>query len=96
MSPIILTPELREAVKRIIWFEPPEQAVRNTARFMAYAFRYGMADDMRLLRNTLGDDDLHRALANAPPGIIDERSWSYWHALLGKFPPPPMPQRRFD
>jgi hypothetical protein len=63
---------------------------------MAYAFRYAMHADMSLLRQTLGDDDLRIALAKAPPGIIDPRSWSYWHALLGQFPPPPMPQRRFD
>jgi hypothetical protein len=45
---------------------------------MIYAFRYATHDNMQLLRTELSDDDLLCALASAPPGIIDPRSWSYW------------------
>jgi hypothetical protein len=62
---------------------------------MAYAFCYATAADMDMLRKFLSDDEPREALANAPPGIIDLRSWSYWHAIVGQFPSPPMPQRIF-
>ncbi len=93
MNAIPNTKEFHELAARVIWFEPPEQALFNVSRFMAYAFRYATHDDMQKLRAKLNDDDLRSALANAPPGIIDARSWSYWHAILGTFPAPPMPQR---
>ena len=80
---------------RIIWFEPSDIALRDMPRFMAYAFRFATHDDMQLLRTQLSDDDLRSALATAPPGIIDPRSWSYWHAILGTFPAPPQVGRRF-
>jgi glycerol-3-phosphate O-acyltransferase len=96
MTSLPNTKEFADIANRIIWFEPAETAMRDSTRFMAYAFRYASHDDMQVLRTKLTDDDLRAALANAPPGIIDPRSWSYWHAILGAFPPPPMPQRRLE
>jgi hypothetical protein len=87
------TKEFHALAARIIWFEPPELALRDMSRFMAYAFRYATHDDMQKLRTKLNDDDLRAALARAPPGIIDPRSWSFWHVIMGVFPAPPMPTR---
>jgi hypothetical protein len=87
------TKEFHALAARVIWFEPPEQALSDVPRFMAYAFRYATHDDMQKLRTKLNDDDLRNALADAPPGIIDPRSWSYWHVIVGIFPPPPLPKR---
>jgi hypothetical protein len=89
------TKEFHDVAARVIWFEPPEQALRDVPRFMAYAFRYATHEDMKVLRGVLSDDDLREALANAPPGIIDPRSWSYWHAMLGIYPAPTLPKRKF-
>ena len=95
IPPIPLTPETVAAIRRIIWFEEPELAARDPVRLIAYAFRYASHADMKRLRLHFSDDDLRAALAAAPPGIIDGRSWSYWHAILGQYPPPPLPQRQF-
>jgi hypothetical protein len=85
-----------EALSRhIVWFEKPVQALRDTYRFMAYAFACTVHDDMRVIRNHLTDDDLRHAIKNAPPSIIDPRPWSYWHLVLDLYPPPPLPQRQF-
>lgn len=96
MKTISLTPEVEALARRLVWFEPPGQAIRNTARFLAYVFTYGTHVDMETIRQQLNDDDLREALALAPPGIIDPRSWSYWNLKFGKYPPPPMPQRQFQ
>lgn len=83
-----------EAVaRRTMWFESPQQALRDPVRFMAYAFAYATHDDMKILRNYLDADDLREALLRAPPGIIDPRSWAFWNSKLGRWPPPPLPSR---
>jgi len=51
-------------------------------------------EDMNILRAFLTDDDLREALDQAPPGIIDPRSWAYWNSKLGRYPTPPLPTRR--
>ena len=43
---------------------------------------------------SVSDDDLREALAQAPPGVFDARSWSYWHLMLDPSPAPPLPQRK--
>lgn len=80
--------------RRVVWFEPPEKALGDTVRFLAYAFRYGTHADMRTLRGFVRDDDLRAALEQAPPGVIDGRSWAYWRLMLD-LPPRPLPTRAF-
>ncbi len=95
MKPLQLTPELEQVARRVIWFEPPEQAIAYPARFVAYAMTYGLHQDMAVLRWQLSDDDLREALDHAPPGIFDARSWAYWNLKLDRYPPPPLPVRTF-
>jgi hypothetical protein len=87
--------EFLSLAARMIWFEPPEVALRDVTRFLAFAFRYATHEDMKALRGVLSDDDLLEALAQAPPGIIDPRSWSYWHVVLGMFFTPALTRREF-
>jgi hypothetical protein len=96
MRPILLDPAIEELARRLVWFEEPAEAVADPVRFIAYAFARATLEDMQLLRRLLTDDDLREALDRAPPGIIDPRSWAYWNSKLGRYPPPPLPVRRFD
>lgn len=89
------TPETIRIARRVIWFEPPEQAIRDWVKLLTYAFRYATAQDMATLRALLGDNVLREAIERAHPGIIDPRSWSYWRLMLD-LPPKPLPQRRFE
>jgi len=95
MKALSLTDELATVAQRVIWFEPPEQALADPIRFVTYAMTYGTHQDMKVVRLYLSDDDLREALTYAPPGIFDPRSWAYWHLKLGQYPPPPLPSRRF-
>jgi hypothetical protein len=56
---------------------------------MAYAMKHATDRDMALLFEHIGENGLREAIDNAPPGIIDARSWSYWNARIGRFPAPP-------
>ena len=95
MKTIPLTLETEALARRFVWFEPPEEALSDTDRFVAYALARATHADMKLLRRFLMDDDLREALDRAPPGIVDPRSWAYWNLVLGRYPAPAMPVRRF-
>jgi hypothetical protein len=95
MNAIPITPLTLDLARRIIWFEPPEQALADPIRFMAYAMSYARHEDMRIIRRYISDDDMREALDRAPPGIIDPRSWAYWNSKMGRYPPPPLPVRKF-
>lgn len=93
MLTLHLTEELKEVLKRIIWFEKPEESIKNPLRVLAYAMTYATHEDMSLLRKQISSKDFLEALDQIPPGIVDERSWAYWNLLLGRYPPPSPPQR---
>lgn len=94
MRPLPLTSELAAVARRVVWFEEPAQALADPVRFLAYALTWGVHEDVRTIRRYVFDDELCEALALAPPGIFDPRSWSYWHLMLDRWPPPPLPERR--
>ncbi len=96
MKPIPVTPETADIARRIIWFEPPEQALADPIRFMAYAMRYATHEDMKAIRCHVSEEDFREALDKAPPGIIDSRSWAYWNSKMGRYPAPPLPERNLD
>jgi hypothetical protein len=95
VNSIPITPQSMRVARNIIWFEPPEQALADPVRFLAYAMAYALPEDMRFIRQFVSDDDFRHALDHAPPGIIDPRSWAYWNSKMGRYPPPPMPVRSF-
>ena len=95
MNAIPITPETLNIARRVIWFEPPEKALADPIRLMAYAMAYALHKDMRVIRRYVSDDAFREALDRAPPGIIDPRSWAYWNLKMGRYPPPPLPKRRF-
>jgi hypothetical protein len=86
-------PDLLAVAQRVIWFEPPERALGDPIRFLAYLMTYGTLNDVAVARRYLDLADFREALERAPPGIIDARSWAYWNVVTGRYPAPPMPRR---
>ena len=95
MNPFPVNEETLALARRLIWFEPPEQALASPVRLMAYLMAYGTAEDIAAAKRYAGEADFLEALDKAPPGIIDARSWSYWNTMAGRYPPPPLPVRKF-
>jgi hypothetical protein len=93
MKPLPRNPDLLRVAPRVIWFEPPEEALANPVHFVAYLMTYGTLEDIKVVRRYLGLNDFREALEQAPPGIIDPRSWAYWNTVTGRYPVPPMPRR---
>jgi hypothetical protein len=60
--------DLLGVAPRVIWFEPPEQALANPVRFLAYLMTYGTLEDIQVVRRHLGLEDFREALEHAPRG----------------------------
>ncbi|HEX3745254.1 MAG TPA: hypothetical protein VHW09_15025 [Bryobacteraceae bacterium] len=96
MRAIPLTPETENVARRVIWFEPPADALADPVRFLAYAMARATHQEMKIIRQYVNDAEFLEALDHAPPGIIDRRSWAYWNSKMGRYPAPPEPERRFE
>jgi hypothetical protein len=86
-------PAVRRLAAGIIWFEPPAISLRHEKRFLIYAMTHATTQELAVLRRHVPDRALRAALKAALPGIMDKRSWAYWHVMLGRAPVPPMPSR---
>jgi hypothetical protein len=84
---------LRELASRYVWWEPPERALERRCHFICQLLQLGTAEDVRSARQILGDEALREALSSAPPGVLDARSWSFWHLVLFGRSAPPLPSR---
>lgn len=93
IEPLPINATTLALARRLVWFESPEQALAEPIRFLAYAFAFARAADMRVLRQHFSDHALRHALQHAPPGIIDPRSWAYWHLMLDVDAAPELPRR---
>ena len=94
MKPIPLNPETETVARRVVWFEPPEEALADPIRFVAYAMARATHEDMKVIRRYVDAAGFLEALEKAPPGIIDRRSWAYWNSKMGRYPAPPPPTRQ--
>lgn len=86
-------PELRVVAERVMWFEGAEEALRYPKRFLAYVMTFGTLEDVLTAKRHFTDDDFRAALTDAPPGIFDVRSWTYWNGVYGRHPVPALPKR---
>ena len=93
MKPLPSSSDLLAVAPHVMWFEPPEKALADPVRFLAYLMAFGTVEDIAVVRRYLDLDDFREALEHAPPGIIDARSWAYWNTVTGRDPVPPMPRR---
>lgn len=91
-----IAPDLHRVARRVVWFKPPEETLRDPVLFLNHAMTWGTIEDLRVVRTHFTDDELREALRNAHPGIFDDRSWSYWHLVLRLGPAPALPARRLD
>jgi hypothetical protein len=89
--------ELTPFARKYIWWQPTEVASLEPRRVIAQVMNLGTFEDVMALRQLVGNAELSRALKEARPGEFSDRSWHYWHLVLGIAPLsdiPPLPVRR--
>lgn len=89
--------DLLPLARKYIWWQPPEHTLRDRRRLIAQVMNIGTLGDVERLRAALGDEALKETLGTARAGEFSERSWHYWHLVLGLANPhavPPLPERK--
>ncbi len=85
--------ELRKVAKRVVWFKPPEETLREPKLFLAHLMTFGTLADIVITMKYYSDEDLDRVLTDPPAGVFDSRSWNYWNLRYHHEPVPPLPSR---
>jgi hypothetical protein len=75
--------DLLPLARKYIWWQPPESAIRDRQRLIAQVMNIGTHADVEALRAGLGDETFVQALRMARAGEFSDRSWHYWHLVLG-------------
>ena len=89
---MIVDDRFREIASKYVWWQPPEATLARPRYFLCQIMTLGTAEDVRAVRLALGDQALREALENAPPGVMDPKSWNYWRLFFG-LEPSSMPER---
>ncbi|MBI4189199.1 MAG: hypothetical protein HY525_01525 [Betaproteobacteria bacterium] len=86
---------LRTLARRYVWWLSPDEALARPNFVATQVMEMGDYDDVLKLEATLGREAMVRALREAEPGRLSERSWIYWHHRLGlaRGRIPPLPRR---
>lgn len=89
-----MNPELRRIASRVVWWETPDRVLAREDDFLCRVMALGNLRDVNYIEDTFGPDRLRHALRSASPGVLDPRSWHYWHHRLGLGIAGPLPARR--
>jgi hypothetical protein len=84
---------LGELARRYVWWQSAAATLARPDLLLCQLMQLGTAEDVRAARSLVGDDAFRDALRSAPPGILDAKSWNFWHLVLLHQPPPPLPSR---
>ena len=80
---------------RYVWWQSAEETLASPETLLRQILKIGTADDYVAGRSYWGERAFRRALASAPAGSLDERSWAFWHRHY-KLPERPFPKRSFQ
>lgn len=83
---------LSEIAAKYVWWQPPDVTLSRPRHFLCQLMTLGTLEDIRLVRRVMTDHALIDALEHAPPGVMDAKSWTFWHLFFGRRPPP-LPER---
>jgi hypothetical protein len=84
---------LQHIAQRLLWWQPPAVSLKQPKRFIAQVMALGTWKDVRTAWRVFGEEAFQEALRQAPPGVFDPRSWTYWHHVFRWLPVPPLPKR---
>jgi len=86
--------DLLTVAKRVVWFKPPDQTLKDVKLFLAHVMTYGTLNDIRTTLHYFSEDEFEAVLDDPPPGIFDRRSWIYWNVRYHREPVPELPARQ--
>ena len=88
-------PELLRIARKVVWFDAPEQTLRDVKTFLSHLMVYGSPAEVAVVERYVTREEFRKVLEDAPAGVFTEDAWTRWHERLGIFPIPSLPRRRF-
>jgi hypothetical protein len=80
---------------RYVWWQPADETLASPDTLLRQILKIGTAEDYVAGCAYWGEDGFKRALASAPAGSLDERSWAFWHRHY-RLAERPFPKRSFQ
>lgn len=96
MSQFTFSSNLQEFAKEVVWFNGPEQSLKDIGAFLVFVMARGGEKAFEHAQRAFGftNQDFIRALKNAKPGVfIYESQWNNWNEKLGIDPKLPFPKK---
>lgn len=89
---------LNRMAEKYLWWKREDDRSFNPKRIMVQVMTMGTWEDMVALERIMDFEKLKDALKETPSGVMNERSWHFWHYRLGLVEVdgdvPPMPRRQ--
>lgn len=87
--------ELLRIVRKVVWFDRPEETLRDLKTFLAHLMVYGSPKEVATVECYIPQDEFRKVLEDAPAGVFTSEAWARWHERLRISPIPLLPRRRF-
>lgn len=88
---------LLEWAKKYIWWENPEEAIKNYNKIILKVLDIGTFEDTQFLLKYTDKNTLAEIIQNSGIGSMRKKSWNYWHIILDICDDediPPIPSKR--
>lgn len=92
---VSVTDELRLLATRVVGWKAPAEMLANETDVRCRVMARGTLQDINRIEDLFGATRLREAPSQAPPGVMDIRSWHSCHNRLGLGPAGPLPTRIF-
>jgi len=86
--------ELLRVVKKVVWYDRPEEALADLPAFLSQVMVYGSPADVTVVERYVPAVEFRKVLENPPAGVFTKDAWHFWHKRFA-MPVPPLPRRRF-
>ncbi|MBV6646020.1 MAG: hypothetical protein KI790_11255 [Cyclobacteriaceae bacterium] len=73
--------KLLEIAQAVNWFESPIHVLENQNKFLCYAMKYGLMEDIIDLLDHYGKEAFRKAMGSIYVKILDDRSRAYFELI---------------
>ncbi|MCK5277677.1 MAG: hypothetical protein KAK04_04050 [Cyclobacteriaceae bacterium] len=73
--------KLESIAQLVNWFESPDLVISNTNKFLCYAMKFALAEDINILMQHYGKEAFRGSMRSIYANILDKRSKSYFELI---------------
>ena len=67
--------ELLKVAKKVVWYDRPEQTLRDLKTFLSHLMVYGSPVDVAVVQRYVPEDEFRKVLERAPAGVFTSEAW---------------------